>query len=239
MSDYIIDGDDRIYNIWQADHSKRLYRNELLRHHHLQRLLLKSGDFHSLLDIGCGTGYFDYLLAQNGKKIKAVDLSAKRLSLFADIARKFNIQQLNADLFKLEESGFDALISQEVLEHLQDYEAALSKMKSFLKPDGIALFCVPYNENLNAKTVIDPQTQKKHHTSGHLHSFTKEKLSGSAAKIGFEVLGVHLIVNKRSVKHFTRLRLPINSVTSFFDRLMNQLFPHKAAYLAVLCRNKA
>ncbi|KAA3619700.1 MAG: class I SAM-dependent methyltransferase [Calditrichaeota bacterium] len=239
MNDYIQDGDDFIYNIWQADRSKRLFRNELLRHHQLRELLLKSGEFKTLIDIGCGTGYFDFLLSRDGKKITAVDLSAKRLSLFADTAKKYQIKQVNANLFDISESGFDALISQEVLEHLENYETALKKMHSFLRPGGMALFCVPFNENLEAKTVVDPVTKKRYHTSGHLHSFTQKKLAKSIADQGYEVLKVRLIVNKRSVKHFTRLRLPVNWITLFIDRTMNRLFPRKAAYLAVLCQKKS
>lgn len=238
MTDYIIDGTDQIFNIWEADKSTRLYKNEMLRNHHLCNILTTENNFNNLLDVGCGTGYLDSLLAKTGKKVTAVDISQRRLDLFKDISKKLDIIQINENLYDLEVANFDAVISQEVLEHLEDYESALLKMSSFLKPKGIGLFCVPYNENLNAKMIIDEKSGEKVHKNGHLHSFTKDKFEGSILKSGFEIIRTYLLVNKRSYKRFSQLGIPINNFTLKIDDIMNKLFPHKAAYLAILCRKK-
>jgi len=140
MNDYTVDGSDSIYNVWNADPSTPIYKNEMLRNLHILRLMNSMGSFNSVLDIGCGTGYLDYLLAKSGKKVTGVDLSAKRLSLCSVIAKKYHIQQVNKNLFDLDEKDYDFVISQEVLEHLEDYESALLKMNSFIRSGGQNLF---------------------------------------------------------------------------------------------------
>ena len=92
------------------------------------------------------------------------------------------------------------------------------------------------NENLEAKMIIDKETGKKVHKVGHLHSFTKTKLEISVKKSGYEVIKSFLLVNKRSYKLFAKYKIPVNNFSLSIDTLMNSLFPHKAAYLAVLCR---
>lgn len=238
MSDYEIDGSDQIYNIWKAQKTTRIYKNEMLRNQHLFQIIFDYAEFENVIDIGCGTGYLDYMLANLGKCVTAVDLSEKRLSLFKGKAADYDIAQINDNLFNLTLSNYDLVISQEVLEHIEDYESALNKMNSFVKKGAIGLFCVPYNENLEAKMVTDPNTGEHVHKVGHLHSFTKPKLEQSVRNTGFDVIKSFLLVNKRSYKLFAKFKIPVNNFTIQIDKLMNFLFPEKAAYLAVACRKK-
>lgn len=238
MGDYVIDGSDKIYNVWKADKTTRLHKNELLRHNHLLNLILGCDGVKNIIDIGCGTGYLDYLLSLNGKKITAVDLSAKRLSLFKEVADKQGIKQINSDLFNLNEDGYDFVISQEVLEHLDDYESALVKMNSFVKQDGFGLFCVPYKENLEAKMITDPKTGERYHKVGHLHSFDENKFEAGIKKAGFSLIKTKVIVSKRTFKLFAKYNLSINKFALEFDNFMTFLNKDKSAYLAVLCKKK-
>ncbi len=236
MSDYVIIENDRLYNIWNANKNTKLYKNEMLRNLHLFNIIKNQTNVEKIIDIGCGTGYLDYLMANDGKQITGVDLSKSSLSLFKEVADKFGIKQIHENLFNIELKNFDLVISQEVLEHLENYESAISKMSEFIKENGFGLFCVPYNENLNAKMIDDPITGNRIHKVGHLHSFTKEKLEKSIEKSGFNIIETFLLVNKRTNKLFANLKIPVNSYTLFIDKIMNSLFPHKAAYLAVLCK---
>jgi ubiquinone/menaquinone biosynthesis C-methylase UbiE len=236
MSDYTIFGNEKLYNIWKADQSTQLYKNEMLRNHRLFEIIKSQTKINNIIDVGCGTGYLDYLLARDGKQITGIDLSKNSLNMFNDIAERLNITQINENLYNLNFNGFDAVISQEVLEHIEDYESALVKMCSFIKSDGYGFFCVPYNENLEAKMITDPSTGKRVHKVGHLHSFTIDKLVYSVNKSGFNVLQSFLLVNKRSFKLFSKFKIPVNKFTLIIDKVMNKLFPHKAAYLAVIGR---
>ena len=215
----------------------RHYVNEILRHHHLLTILPQK--MTNVIDIGCGTGYMAYLLARRGKEVTAVDISEEKLSSFRNTALKHTITQVHSDLFQLDyNNSFDALICQEVLEHLENYEKAVRHMTSFLKPHGYALFCVPYNENLAAKMRMCPVCNRSYHKNGHVHSFSGKKFLDSLEKQGLKILRTKLIVSKRTTKWLATIRYPVRMglfLGSHFDNVMNSFFPRKAAYLAALC----
>jgi len=229
----------KIFNLWEEQTEKRQKHTrlgELLRHHTLVTLIPE--DQNKIIDIGCGLGYLDYLIARQGKDITGVDISLESLNLFKDIAEEYNIKQIHANLFDINVNEYDLVICQEVLEHIEDYESAIMKMNNFIKHNGFGLFCVPYNENLGAKTIYQPETKEYCHKSGHVHSFDYPKLADSMGKCGFKVLRKKLIANKRVRKIMLNLGLPINRSTLLLDSVYNYLFPHKASWLAVLGQKK-
>lgn len=194
----------------------------------------------TVIDVGCGTGYLAFLLAQSGKEVTAVDISEPRLLSFRDIAQRYDITQIQSDLFHLDyRNSFDALVCQEVLEHIEKHNKAVKHMTAFLKPQGYALFCVPYRENLAAKMRTCPVCHTSYHTNGHVHSFDEKILSESLQQQGFTILKINRIVSKRTTKWFAHIQYPVGKGLFFFlrfDSIMNCFFPRKAAYLAVLCR---
>ena len=216
----------------------RHFVNEVLRHNHLLRML--PANSRTVIDVGCGTGYLASLMARSGKTVTAIDISQPRLVAFRDIAQRYDITQVHADLFDLDyRHAFDALVCQEVLEHLEHFEQATHHMVSFLKPQGYALFCVPYRENLSAKMRTCPVCHTAYHTNGHLHSFDERKLSETLQRHGFTILRIRRIVSKRTTKWCAKIRYPVERgffLIGSFDSVMNYFFPRKAAYLAVLCR---
>ncbi|UCE18470.1 MAG: methyltransferase domain-containing protein [Gemmatimonadota bacterium] len=219
----------------------RHFLNEILRNRHLFKML--PANISHAIDVGCGTGYLAYFLARKGKRVTAVDMSSKKLQSFRDIALQYNITQVHSDLFQLRYThSFDVLICQEVLEHLEHYEKAVSLMKSFLRPRGFALFCVPYEENLTAKMRTCPLCHASYHKNGHLHSFNRQILSDVLERQDLTILRTKLIVSKRVTKWFAKIKYPAWMGffgVLLFDNVMNHLCPRKAAYLAVLCRKNS
>lgn len=221
-----------LYNHWEADPHTRRYRNELLRYFHLLAMLPKRNS--QILDVGCGTGYMSVLLAKQGFRVTAIDIRKESLVCFETQAKIYGIRQIHGDLFHLHLEPVEAILCQEVLEHIQDLKSALQKIASFLKPGGVGLFCVPYRENLEAKKVQCPSCGLRVHKNGHVHSFTEHSFPEILQEAGFCILSVRRIVNKRTVKWLTRFHVPIHHGTVLFDQVMNGLFPYKSAYLAVL-----
>jgi len=239
MSDFVISGTDQIYNIWQADKTSRRYYNEHLRNFSIIRLLEQApGEKSTLTDLGCGTGKLvtDFAVRHPETKITAVDLSEDRLNLFSEMAAKLGITQVRADFFNLNLPPARVIVSQEVIEHLPDVQQTLKQLADFLEQGGYAVFCVPNRENLEAKMITDPGTGQRVHKNGHLHSFSRQSFSRSIEKAGFEIIRVQLNTNNKLVRRLSRYKVRVGYHLLFQDRLMNFLFPRKAAYLAVLCR---
>ena len=99
-----------------------------------------------LLDVGCGDGTFLYRLKQRFPALEVAGID------FSVAAKEGAPESLRAalqvgDVEKLTEhyetSSFDAVVSCEVLEHVEDPSAVLSGITQVLKPGGVAVFTVP------------------------------------------------------------------------------------------------
>ena len=97
-----------------------------------------------VLDMGCGPGYFAYLLKQNNPEITVhgFDISKSALKRAKYVDKKFKLDLDNQDVPQQDEY-YDAIICAEFLEHLYDVKHALSEMCRLLKKDGIGVVSVP------------------------------------------------------------------------------------------------
>lgn len=107
----------------------------------------------TIIDLGCGTGRFTIEeLAQDIKKICAIDFSKKSIQILQEKIKKediTNVQTLVWDIrnpLPIEKNSFDKLVSIQVIQHLSDKEkeAAMKNSYNVLKPNGIAVITV-YN----------------------------------------------------------------------------------------------
>lgn len=98
----------------------------------------------SVLEVGCGTGYFTRELARSGADIVAVDVSPELLEMArADCPAKnvyYEIQ--NACALSYPDAAFDSVVGSSVLHHLEIKEA-VREFHRVLKPRGTIYFTEP------------------------------------------------------------------------------------------------
>jgi SAM-dependent methyltransferase len=98
----------------------------------------------SVLELGCGTGYFTRELARCGANVVAVDVSLDLLEIArADCAAanvSYEIQ--NACAMNYRDAIFDSVIGSSVLHHLE-VKVALREIYRVLKPGGTIYFTEP------------------------------------------------------------------------------------------------
>ncbi len=98
----------------------------------------------SILELGCGTGYFTRELAASGAQVTAIDISPELLQTarqecsFGNV--RFEIQNAYATTFP--DEAFDSVVGSSVLHHLE-IEAALREIQRVLKPGGSIHFTEP------------------------------------------------------------------------------------------------
>jgi ubiquinone/menaquinone biosynthesis C-methylase UbiE len=111
---------------------------------------LRELDGRRVLDYGCGHGMAAVVLARQGAKVTAFDLSPGYL----DEARMragangtaIDWVQANGERLPFADESFDRIWGNAVLHHL-DLPKAASELRRVLHPDGIAVFCEPWGEN--------------------------------------------------------------------------------------------
>ena len=91
-----------------------------------------------LLDLGCGSGQNVLRYAPNGSTVNEVEVSEE----LAEVARKHGIDVIVANVegpVPLPDETFDAVTSNQVLEHIADTDAFVSEAFRLVRPGGIVV----------------------------------------------------------------------------------------------------
>lgn len=94
----------------------------------------------TILDFGCNYGHSVKLLNDLGYHAEGLDVSSEAINFGKSIGIK-NIYLESEKTFS--QNFFDAAIALDVLEHIEDDKAALSYIKSLVKPGGYIVIMVP------------------------------------------------------------------------------------------------
>jgi SAM-dependent methyltransferase len=103
-----------------------------------------------VLDFGCGHGMAAVVLARNGARVTAFDLSggyldeARQRAAANDVTVDF--VRANGERLPFADASFDRVWGNAVLHHL-DLDVAARELSRVLRPGGVAVFCEPWGEN--------------------------------------------------------------------------------------------
>ncbi len=168
-----------------------------------------------IIDLGCGTGYYLFLLSSLPVKLNLTgfDYDKEALSEAKNSLPK-NIKFLSGDLHRMpfKDNSFDKAIISEVLEHLENDVKALKEIYRILKPGGMLVISVP---SINYPFLWDPlnyclQRFFKFHIkkgfwsgiwSGHIRLYQLEDLTAVIKKAEFRI---------ETIKELTFWCLPFN-----------------------------
>ena len=175
------------------------------------------GDY---LDVGSGNGeLIDRVMRTFPVKPRACDYRGDLLAvegLTADVAN------LNTDPLPYPDSSFDLVTCTEVIEHLEDYRAALREMARVLRPGGVLVVTTPNVLNLRSRwryllfgffNMFGPLPLgdgRHHSTYGHINPVAYFYLAHALSGAGFTDIGVSVDkLQRRSLVSLALLWLPI------------------------------
>lgn len=104
---------------------------------------IKTNNFASILELGCGTGNFTRLLREKfpGAKIKAVDMSKEMIKQAKGKSHQDSIDFIVADAEKINfEDRFGLISSNASLQWFTNLESTLAKYKNLLDGNGLIFF---------------------------------------------------------------------------------------------------
>ncbi len=92
----------------------------------------------TVLDVGCGVGYYTDVISRWGANVIAIDLSQSVEAAYESFKDRPNVRILQADIFNLpfREGSFDYIFSIGVLHHTPDPQEAFRQIARLLKPGG-------------------------------------------------------------------------------------------------------
>jgi len=115
---------------------------------------VRPGANHTILDVGCGAGYFLNLIRNRYKEagyeptVVGIDISAHQVSYMAERMSREGITRVvaatgNGEFLPFADESFDLVTCSEVIEHIRNPKRALEEMRRVLKPTGMLLLSTP------------------------------------------------------------------------------------------------
>lgn len=122
----------------------------------IQKLGPKNGE--KILDLGCGDGFYLYLLSNLGIKLNlfGADFDINALNSAKKNINSKNFKLIKADIMEklpFKDDFFDGIVMSEVLEHLPDDIKCMKEVRRILKKGGRVVLSVP---NINYPLFWDP-----------------------------------------------------------------------------------
>lgn len=128
--------------------------------------LFPNRTFESGIDIGCGTvTLFDYIQVSNPLLIDLVEEYCIFMRNKGHRVRKGNIENLNF----IEDASMDIVICSDILEPVFSFRTALNEVKRILKPDGLLVGNIPWEQKLHKSDRIS--------NFSHVRTFNNSNLS--------------------------------------------------------------
>jgi len=103
-----------------------------------------------VLEIGCGGGAMIKGIKYHNRALDAYGVDFCESSLVYARKNPGGVKFVLGDIYKLpfKDESFDAVVTFDVLEHLDDLQSALSEVKRVLKPGGVFHSAIPYEGSL-------------------------------------------------------------------------------------------
>jgi len=139
----------------------------------------------SILDYGCGTGYFLAACQKNGWQVAGFEPNQTARHAASTLINN-PIASDNLDAF--ENERFDFITLWHVLEHIHTLNDTFEQLKSLLKPEGYLLIAVPNADSLDAQKY--KENWAAYDVPRHLYHFTQPTMKRFIKKHKMEMVEI-------------------------------------------------
>ncbi|MGH7043031.1 MAG: class I SAM-dependent methyltransferase [Acetobacteraceae bacterium] len=185
----------------------------------------------SVLEVGAFPYFLTFPLLTQGFKVCALDQEARARPAAEDVAEgRLNPSSLRCDLDRdpipAEDNSFDAIIINEVIEHLRiNLIHSINELRRVLKPGGVLLMSTPNFRSVGgicnfifkgeAWSCVGGVYEQfslleTHGTMGHIREYTPTELKTFLERIGFKVDGIihRGRYRRRQISHYISILRP-------------------------------
>lgn len=178
-----------------------------------------------ILEIGAGCGDTLLYAKENGyaKRIYAIDIMRfEGSNQDSEIFEKFIVGDIQNMELDFKEEMFDVIIAGDILEHLQNPQEVILRLKKHLKPDGLFIASIPNFRYYKVLYTVFFKGDFKYENSGildktHLRFFCRKNIIELFDECGFVSLHVTSEFEKlKNTKGYMLNKLFFNKLKDFF-----------------------
>lgn len=168
------------------------YANIIKDDKHLYALmnLLEAGNYRKILDIGTGTGYLAFPLAEKfpSSTVYGIDIAEKIIEKNNEIVKKKEISNLFFEAFDglkypFEDESFDLIVTRYAFHHFPNVEDSVQQMNRILVKGGKVLISDPMRNDKDVNGIIDEYMKVK--KDGHIQFYSANQLDELFVSNGF------------------------------------------------------
>jgi SAM-dependent methyltransferase len=149
----------------------------------------------AILDVGCGDGYYDSLVAGAGARVLGIDIHPLWLPFaqkyYGDDATEFI--RMDAEEMDLPAGSFDKVMSLCVIEHFNRDETVLQNIHRVLKPGGRLVFSA---DSLSNPGITDAERERHRRRYAVNTFYTEEIIAAKLNRAGFAVEKTQYILQR-------------------------------------------
>lgn len=144
-----------------------------------------------VLELGCGEGGFGAAVKdRRGAEVWGIDFNAEAAARARGVIDRVLVGDADERIAELPDTSFDAIVCNDVLEHLVNPGATLRQLRPKLKPGGVVVASIPNIRFLPALTAVVFRKDFPQEDSGvfdrtHLHFFTRKSIVRMFETAGF------------------------------------------------------
>ena len=113
----------------------------------LHKMLEGTSEVRSVLDVGCGLGFFSNYLSKKGFDVTGVDMSAQSIALAQKAFPYLNFHHRTVSSFtKVFKGRFDACVANMLFHNVPNLLEVATDICRLLTPKGIMVGCIPHPE---------------------------------------------------------------------------------------------
>ena len=145
----------------------------------------------TVLDLGTGSGYVAVELAKLGLKVIAVDLTPEAIENLEKYKKEYGLTTLelfisSAEKLPLKDNSVDYIVSNAILEHINEEDQAITEWKRVLRPGGKMFITVPLKFRY-IWPFLWPLNYFHDKRIGHLRRYDQQSLSQKFGQIPLKV----------------------------------------------------
>lgn len=166
-----------------------------------------------VLDVGCGDGYYDALMAGRGAEVVGIDIHARRLATARRLhaGERATFLTMDAQAMTFPDAVFDKVVSFCVVEHFPHDERVLAHVHRVLKPGGALVLSA---DSLSNPGVTEAE-RARHRTRYAVNSFyTVESVGAKLAAAGFVLEATRYILTTPVTLGLARLSWRLDDLPS-------------------------